>query len=298
MKRKWVKNRLTARQNLYAYAFLLPWIIGVIAFFLLPMGNTVRYVFNKVAIGPDGLEYTFTGWETFRTIFVSSPDAIKLIAGSIGSMFLRVVMVLFFSLFMAIVLNQSFKGRAFSRMVLALPIIVSSGVLLAVFKEDLFAQSAIEQADFNIFQGEVLRQTMLGLGLTEEAVTTVTGYISTIIDMIWFSGVQLLLFLAALQSIPRQLYEVCAVEGSTPWQTFWLVTFPLISPFLLLNTFYTVIDYFTDYSNPVMARVTTYFEKLNYSYSATLALVYFLIVGAVVGVIGLIMSRRVFYMEK
>lgn len=298
MKRTWIKNRLSARQNVYAYAFLLPWIIGVIAFFLLPMGNTVRYVFHQVTIGAHGLEYRFTGWENFNTIFVSSPEAIKLITGSLGSMFLRVVMVLFFSLFMAIVLNQKFAGRAFSRMVLALPIIVSSGVLLAVFKEDLFAKSVIDQADFTIFQGEVLRQTMLGIGLSAEAVTTITGYISTIIDMIWYSGVQLLLFLAALQSIPRQLYEVCAVEGSTPWQTFWLVTFPLISPFLLLNTFYTVIDYFTDYSNPVMSRVTDYFEKLNYSYSATLALVYFLIVGAVVGLIGLLMSRRVFYIEK
>ena len=291
-------GRLSRRQNAYAYAFLAPWIIGLIAFFIIPMVDTVRYVFHHVVIGVDGLEYTYVGWENFNTIFVSSPEAIKLITGSLGNMFLRVVMVLFFSLFMAIVLNQQFRGRAFSRMVLALPIIISSGVLLSVFKEDLFAQSVIDQADFTIFQGEVLKQTMLSVGLSVEAVSKITGYISQIIDMIWYSGVQLLLFLAALQSIPKQLYEVCDVEGSTPWQTFWLVTFPLITPFLLLNTFYTIIDYFTDYNNPVMIRVTQYFDKMNYSYSATLAMVYFLVVGVVIGAIGLLMSRRIFYIEK
>lgn len=298
MKHKKASLGLSTRQNLYAYLFLLPWIIGVLVFFLLPMGNTIRYVFYKVTIGVEGLEYEYTGWTNFNTIFVDSPEAIRLIAGSLGNMFLRVIMVLFFSLLMAIILNQKFIGRSFSRMVLALPIIISSGVLLAVFKEDLFAQSAIQQADFTIFQGEVLRQSMLSLGLSEETITKITGYISQIIDMIWYSGVQLLLFLAALQSIPKQLYEVCAVEGAAPWQTFWLVTLPLLSPFVLLNTFYTVIDYFTDYSNPVMTRVTEYFEKLNYSYSTTLALVYFLIVGIVVALIGLILSRHIFYMEK
>lgn len=291
-------GRLSRRQNIYAYAFLAPWIIGVIAFFVIPMIDTVRYMFNHVTIGTDGLEYKYVGGEIFNTIFVSSPEAIKLITGSLGNMFLRVVMVLFFSLFMAIVLNQQFRGRAFARMVLALPIIISSGVLLSVFKEDLFAQSVIDQADFTIFQGEVLKQTLQGVGLSVEAVSKITGYISQIIDMIWYSGVQMLLFLAALQSIPKQLYEVCAVEGSTAWQSFWLVTFPLITPFLLLNTFYTIIDYFTDYSNPVMIRVTQYFEKMNYSYSATLAMVYFLIVGVVIAVIGLLMSRRIFYIEK
>ncbi len=298
MKRLNRTGRLSRRQNMYAYAFLAPWIIGLIAFFILPMVDTVRYVFHHVVIGENGLEYSYVGWENFNTIFVSSPEAIKLIAESLGNMFLRVIMVLFFSLFMAIILNQKFVGRAFSRMVLALPIIISSGVLLAVFKEDLFAQSVIDQADFTIFQGEVLKQTMLSIGLSAEAVGKITGYISQIIDMIWYSGVQLLLFLAALQSIPKQLYEVCAVEGSTPWQSFWLVTFPLITPFLLLNTFYTIIDYFTDYNNPVMIRVSQYFEKMNYSYSATLAIVYFLIVGVVIGAIGLLMSRRIFYIEK
>lgn len=292
------RSRLTVQQNIYAYVFLLPWIIGVLAFFLIPLFNTVRYVFNKVTIGENGLEYLYTGLENFNAIFVASPEAIKLIAESVGNMFMRVIMVMFFSLFMAIVLNQKFVGRAFSRMVLALPIIISSGVLLSVFKEDLFAQSVIDQADFTIFQGEVLRQTMLSVGLTEEIVTKITSYISQIIDMIWYSGVQLLLFLAALQSIPKQLYEVCDVEGSSPWQTFWLVTFPLITPFLMLNALYTVIDYFTDYSNPVMTQVSRYFENLNYSYSATLALIYFLIVGIIIGVIGLLMSKRVFYIER
>lgn len=292
------KHRLSSRQNRYAYAFLLPWIIGVTAFFLLPMVETVRYVFNQVTMSAEGLEYKFIGLETFNTLFVNSPQAIKLITESVSDMFIRVIMVLFFSLFMAIVLNQKFVGRAFSRMVLALPIIVSSGVLLSVFKQDLFVQSAIDQADYTIFQGEILNQTLLSMGFTHELVTQITGYISQIMDMIWFSGVQLLLFLAALQSIPKQLYEVCEVEGSTPWQTFWLVTFPLITPFLLLNTIYTVIDYFTDYSNPVMMQVSTYFENLNYSYSATLALAYFVVVGVIIGLIGLLMSKRVFYIEK
>lgn len=144
----------------------------------------------------------------------------------------------------------------------------------------------------------MLEDSLAKLGLGDEFIGVLTGLVSSILDLIWQSGIQILLFVGGMQSISSSLLEVCEVEGASPWQTFWKVTFPLVTPFILLNAVYSIIDSFTYYSNPVMQRIEEYFNKMYNSSGTTLAVAYCLMVLAVTGLVAWFISRRVFYIEK
>ena len=166
---------------------------------------------------------------------------------------------------------------------------------MQVFKEDLF-RSSIESK--TVFQGIILEASLQKMGLSDELIETLTKMVSSVLDLIWLSGIQILIFVGGMQSIPRSLMEVCEVEGATPWQAFWRVTFPLISPFLLLNIVYAIIDSFTTPTNKVIIKINEYFNNTLYSSATTMSMVYFILVLFIVGIASAIISRRVFYIDK
>jgi len=142
-------------------------------------------------------------------------------------------------------------------------------------------------------------ETLLAqVGLSQTIITMFSTVVSGIFNLSWKSGIQILLFLAGLQSVPNHLYEAAEVEGASKWETFWRVTFPMLTPILLLNIIYTVIDGFTDYSNTIIKLIVAQTQKLNLSYSAALGTSYFITVFLIVGIIYVIINRRTFYMEK
>lgn len=288
---------LAFRQGLTGVLFISPWLIGVTVFFLLPFINTVTYMFGKVTMGAGGVQYTFTGLENIKEVFFRNPDNGRMILENLGSSVGTVLLVLVFSLFAALLLNQKFHGRAVVRALFALPIIVSSGILLMVFKEDLFAQSIVSEPG-TVFQSAALEQVLTDLGLGNQIVTFITNFVNNIMDVIWKSGVQILLFLAGLQSVPTSLYEVSSVEGATPWQTFWKVTFPLLFPYIILNTVYSIIDSFTFYDNPVMKEVTELFRDTSYGQASALSIAYFLLIFVLTGIVLFLTSRKSYYLEK
>ena len=288
---------LSFRQGLTGVLFISPWLIGVTVFFLLPFFNTVTYMFGKVTVSSQGVDFAFTGLENIREVFFRDPDNGRMIFENLGSSIGSVLLVLVFSLFAGILLNQKFHGRAVVRALIALPIIVSSGILLMVFKEDLFAQSMMSEPG-TIFQSSALEQMLTDMGLGNQLVTMVTGFVDNIMDIIWKAGVQILLFLAGLQAVPRSLYEVSAVEGATPWQTFWKITFPLLTPYIVLNTVYSIIDSFTFYDNPVMQKVNELFNAMSYGTASALSMAYFLLIFLLTAAVLFFTSRRAFYQEK
>ena len=297
MKKPRRRMALATRQGLSGVFFISPWLIGVTLFFIVPFISTITYMFGKVQFTSGGVQYEFIGWENIREVFFRDPDNFRMILENLGSSIGSVLLVLVFSLFAALLLNQKFRGRAVVRALFALPIIVSSGVLLMVFKEDLFAQSMMSEPG-TIFQSSALEENLLNLGLGHEFVTFVTDFVDSIMDIIWKSGVQILLFLAGLQSVPRTLYEVSSVEGATAWQTFWKITFPLLAPYIVLNTVYSIIDSFTFYDNPVMEKVNELFGNMSYGHASALSIAYFLMIFLLTAVVLLISSRRAFYQEK
>ena len=288
---------IETRRNLNGYVFILPWIIGALAFFIFPMLKASIYLFHSVKIEAGYVTTKFTGLANLRNVFLEDPDNLRIMLTSLGATMFESVLIVFFSLIMAIILTKKFRTAAFAKAVFVLPIIVSSGILLSVFRSDLFVNSSIQNSDSTIFQGVVLKNSLIKMGMSADMVGQFTSIISQIMDTVWKSGVQILLFIAGINTVSPALYEVCRVEGATGWQIFWEVTFPLMTPFILLNAIYSIVDSFTFVSNPVMQKIQAYFNVMNYEASTTFAFVYGIGILILTGVVGLVLSRRVVYVE-
>lgn len=286
------------RRNSAAYGFLLPWLIGVVVFFIVPFVQALYQMFFSMTIEETGVKYTYVGFKVFKDVLLDNSTHIRMLLGSIGNSLRDAILIVVFSLIVAVLLNKPFPGRGFCRALMALPIIVSSGVLMQVFKGDLLLSSVESGAEATIFQGAVIEETLIKMGMPVKAVDFIGTSVSAILDLIWQSGIQILLFVGGMQSIPSTYYEVCSVEGATPWQSFWRVTFPMLSPFLILNFIYALIDSFTLPTNAVIGEINEYFHNVMYSQATVLSMAYFLLVLVIVGISSLIISKRIFYIEK
>lgn len=288
---------MATRHSLTGWAFISPWVVGVTIFFLSPFFTTVKNMFGKIEFDSSGIVYKYVGLENIREVFFRNPDNGRMIIENLGTSIASTVLVLVLSLFIAILLNQKFRGRGIIRALFTLPIIMSSGVLLMVFKSDQLA-AAVSVESGSLFQSSELETVLLRLGVASDIINAMTSTVNSVMDVIWRSGVQILLFLAGLQSVPHTLYEVCDVEGATKWQQFCKITFPLLSPYLVLNAVYSIIESFTFYDNKVTKEVVDLFQNLYYGQASVFSVAYFLIIFLLIGVILLLSAKRTVYLEK
>ena len=287
-----MKRTSISKKNMrYSFFFLIPWLFGTVMFFLIPLVKAVYYSFCTIRLEVKGMSLDFKGVETYRRILFDDPDNIRLIFGSVRDMFLHVLIVIVFSILLAIILNQKFRGRLLARAVFALPIIISSGVTILILKSDGLNQSMNESAD-SIFQAGRLVTVLVEMGLPAQIVTFFTSVVAGIFDLVWKSGMQIILFLATLSTIPKTSYEAVQIEGATAWETFWFITFPMISPMLLVNVIYTVIDTFTDAADPVMSKVFAYLSDAQYETGLSLGMIYFSVVFVITVIVYAVLSKR------
>jgi len=297
------KKRITsinARRDARAgFLFVLPWIIGTIFFFVKPLTQVFYYSFHEVTF-PDGLmEYGPFGLGTYVKVFTEDTTFVRSFFESIAGIFTQAIYVIFFSLFVALILKSKFHGRAFVRAVFFLPVIVATGPVLAIINGESLAQNMMSgDRTAALFATGSIGDVLLQMGLSAEIISTFNSIINGIFDLSWQSGIQILLFLAALQSVPGHLYEAAQVEGASGWESFWRITFPMITPVLLLNVVYTVIDGFTSFSNTIIKLIVSQTQKLSLSYAAALGVSYFLVVFVIILIVYAIMSRFTFYQEK
>lgn len=291
-------SALSNKRERMGFVFILPWFIGALVFFVYPFLQSIWFAFCNLTFSESGLKSKFVGLSNFNTVFLESPDVFQKFVSSIGEMLVELLMIITLSFFLAIILNQNFVGKTFARAVFSIPLIVSTGVLLSIFKGNLFSQSQNALQESTIFNAEGMQRLLESSGVGSGIIETVVSQVNNIVDMLWKSGVQIIVFLSGIQSIPLSFYEVCDIEGATAWQKFWRVTFPLMMPFCFLNIIYTIIDSFTYYSNPVMMQIMTYFNNLQYSLSDALALAYFIVIALIAGIIAKLLSKRIVYIEK
>lgn len=287
------------RNSLIGFSFTIPWVIGFIFLFLIPLIKTVLYSFSSISIGKSGFELSFVGVRNYRATFSEDPNNLRMVLTSIGNVVVTVIVVVVFSLFLAILLNQDFRGRSLARVIFALPIIIASGVVIVLLKENVLQQNmGSSDTAATLFQGNGLLDFLKLMGLPDNIVGTFENILNNIFDMVWRSGMQIILFLSALQSIPSSSYEAAKIEGATVWESFWFVTFPMISPFLLVNIVYTIIDTFTDSTNTVMSKIFSLVSGVEYEKAAAFSIVYFILVLLVVGLVYIIMNKRISYSER
>ena len=286
------------KKRLAGVLFILPWAIGFLTLFLRPIVSSMVYSVTDVTIA-QGMKWDFIGISNYVKAFVSDAKFVQYLAEELGNFCYNVPVILCFSLFLAVLLNQKFRGRTVMRAIFFIPVVCGSGVILQIMSGDAMSQSVISGARSSmLYQSSALEQILLEMGLGDELVTTLTGIVTNIFNLTWKSGLQILLFISGLNAIPGHLYEAAHVEGATAWEAFWKITLPMVSPIIIVNLIYTVIDSFTDYSNTVMTYILDFGKRLEFSYSAALSWIYFAIVALIVGVVYLIINRRVAYVEE
>ena len=292
------KSLLSKRRESGGYIFILPWFIGTLIFFIYPFIQSIYFAFCDLTFSEKGLIKEFTGLENFRVVFFENPEVFQKLVNSVTQMLTELVLIITLSFILSIILNQNFHGKTFARAVFALPLIVSSGVLLSIFKTSVFSQSQEAIAETTVFQASGVQAMLESAGVGQGLVNTIVGWVNSLVDMLWKSGVQIIVFLSGIQSIPPSYYEVCDIEGATAWQRFWRVTFPIMMPFCFLNIIYTIIDSFTYQSNPVMLQIMQYFGNLQYAFSNALALAYFVVIIIIIGIIAKLISGHIVYIDK
>lgn len=281
--------------------FVLPFTIGFFVLFLYPLLQSFIYSFSNVSFDGGVFSVKWQGWDHYVFAFTKDANFPIMLAETFRNMALQVPVILLFSLFMATLLNQDFRGRALVRAVFFLPVIVTSGVIISILNQDIFNQTiqAGNQQSASIFRATGLQEMMLSLKLPESVISTMTEMVSTIFDMLWHSGVQILLFLAAMQGVPRQLYEAARIEGATAWESYWKITFPIISPLLFTCLVYTIIDTFTDYTNELMVAIQNMaFSQLRFDYACAMAWIFFVLVALVLVIVHWAVGRFIVYSNE
>ena len=292
-----IKKRMTLEKQLAwsGRLFVLPFVIGFLLFFLKPLLQSLYFVFQKVSLEIGGFRTEFVGVKNIKYIFLEDPDYVRKLVESLVGMIYQVPLIIIFSLFMAVVINQKFRGRLIVRSIFFLPVIISSGVIIQILKDDVFASNLTKGETAYMFQSFGLRDILIRAGMVSGLIDLFTNVSNSIFELMWKSGIQILLFLAALQTIPPPLYEASSIEGATAWENFWKITIPMISPIILVNIVYSIIDSFTDYGNKVMLMISDASIGMQFENAAAMSWVYFLGVFIIIGIAVFVMSKWVFY---
>lgn len=294
------RHRSYERQKaLWGFVYVLPWLIGFISFFVIPLFNSLRYSLSKVEVKEGGLHITFVGLNNYIEAFTVHTSFNRTLVESITNMIVNVPLIVVFSLFIAVILNQKFRGRTFARAVFFLPVILASGIIANLESSSLIAAVQAERAGsryLNILTSFELEWMMLEMGVDDTIISYLTGAVNRIYEIISQSGVQILIFLAGIQSIPSSMYEVAIIEGSTGYEAFWKITFPLVSPLILVNVIYTIIDQFSSNDMTDLIRETA-LNNFNFGLSSAMAWVYFAAISIILILCSYIISKRVFYQE-
>lgn len=279
---------LTAKKAWYGRLFILPFYLGFLFFFLKPLIQSLQFAFNDVTMGPQGYTLLFTGAENVNYVLKTDRDFTTNLVSSMAQMLWQVPVIIIVSLFFAILLNQKFRGRVLVRAIFFLPVIIASGIVISIIQSDVVASSALSGsmvAGGDISQTSALSDVLIQLGLGENAVKFITNIADNLFSIIWQTGIQMIIFLAGLQSIPAALYEASAMEGATRWEDFWKITLPMIKPIALVNTVYTIVDYFTSTDNKVMEQVLSNIRELRLGWASAMAWIYFAVIGLILAVV-------------
>ena len=303
---------LDKRKARVGWVFVLPFIVGFVLVYLPMLLDSLKLAFSDMTtLTGGGVEFEFTGFENFQYALFTDAGFVQTLISGLGQLVFEVPAILLFSLFMAILLNQKMAGRAAFRAIFFLPVVLATGVMESIEAGNILGSymgetSGIDDGSGSSAASEIVsamdfEMLFQNMKIGTELVDYVVQIINDIYAIVNRSGVQMLIFLAGLQSISPAIYEACKIDGATGWETFWKVTFPMISPMILVNAVYTIIDSFTTQSNVVMSYIQNAPASIpqNGTEIATaMSWMYFIIVVLILAAVAGIMSMFVFYQRK
>ncbi len=291
--KKLKKNRgITELKSRYGYMFTTHWIIGIVIFFALPLIQSVIFSFSEIEIIGGGIDINFKGFDNYNQILFKDANYEKWLTSSVTSYLYSLPIIILLSMSLALILNQKFKGRLFFRALYFLPVIISTGAVINL----IFKTTGSDMSDVGV--SDALSANMISvddivklLDINGEIAKYITVTISKIFDLVWSCGIQIVLFLAGLQSVPSSFYEASRVEGATKWEEFWFITFPMLSRVTLLVTVFTMVELITSERTVLIKNVYSMMRTGNYDETSAMMWFYFLICGAIMGLIVFLYTR-------
>lgn len=290
---------LQKQQSRLGVLFTLPFTLGFLLFFLYPFFQSIMFSVSELRITPGGFDLTFVGIKNYLHALTVHPTFVRVFVETMLRMLTDVPLILVFSFFAALLLNQEFKGRTVARVIFFLPVIMGAGIILTMEQTDymMVLQSA-PAADATAFSGDILRTYLFELRLPEAFLNFIVEAVDRVPQIIRASGIQILIFLAGLQSVSPALYEAADVEGATKWESFWMITLPMMGPLILTNVVYSIIDSFTAAHNELVVLIrTTAFGGAGYGVSLAMSWLYFMAILLILGIAIRIISKNIFYHE-
>lgn len=287
LKRKKRIKGIESRKSRYGWMFISPWVLGFILFFLVPIVQSVIFAFSYVELDIGGFITEFVGLEHFKYLWNEDTEFVTNLSSALGNLLYSLPLTVALSLTFAVILNQRFRGRLLARAVFFLPVIIASGVIMEILTNATSGGMSAVGGSNEYSQGMIDFDTILGtLNLPTSVTQTLSGYLSNIFNLVWDCGVQTVLFISGLQSVPAALYEVSKVEGTTKWEDFWYITFPMLGNTTLLVIIYTIIELVVKATNPVIKQAyNLMLTNQIYDESSAILWFYFAIVGVISGIV-------------
>ena len=295
------KVTLARRRAITGLLFISPWVVGFFTYYVRSLYQTVYMAFSDVTQAETGgFISTLRGIENFQYAFLVDADFNQILVTPVKDILIDVPLILFFSLFLAIILNGKFKGRTLFRALLFLPVIMGSGIIvnaLDAAQQSMSGGLTAVAGDMAVVKDGAMMQILsafVEFGIPMKLVTYLSQAVERIFTVVRASGVQTIIFIAALQSISGSLYEVAKIEGATTYETFWKVTFPMVSPMILTNVVYTIVASFTN-SEIIKKAEEMAFVNFEYGISSAMSLISTIVVCTILLLLGLFISKKVFY---
>ncbi len=261
--------RYRTRRALQGLAFVTPWIVGFVLLTMIPLFQTFFYSLNQVIVSATGIEQTFIRWQNYTRALFTDPTFVELLVEYVVETTVSVPIVMIFSIIIALFLNLKIRLRGIFRTVFFLPVVITSGPVI----RELVSQGAATVP--MVAQSPLILNLLAGLPPILR--TPVNYLLTSFILILWFSGVQILIYLASLQKIDRSIYEAAAIDGASAWESFWRITLPSLSTTNVVVAIYTVIT-LSHFSESKIVRYIysqTYDIKGGIGYAGAMSFLYF-----------------------
>ncbi len=281
-------GKLEKREARFGYVFVAPWIIGVLLFLLFPLGQSFYYMWYNIRITPLGTNFTFVGTGNFTQIWLENPEFPQQLVTYIWQTIVEVPVITVFALIIAMMLNSKIHLKGFFRLIFFLPVIIVSGPVMNM----LVSEGASSIPAMNTQSVVAALDTFL----PSSVATSIGELFSNMIMILWYSGVQILIFLSALQKVDPSMYEAAKIDGGSGWECFWKITLPTIKPMILLNAIYTVIFLSGNEQNELINMIKSAMfsgtKEKGYGYASAMAWMYSVVITLIVLLFFLLLGSK------
>ena len=294
VKKKRSKYTLEQKHNMQGYLFVLPFVLGFFVLFLFPLVQSFLYSFGELDPSND-FKLALSGVGNYIYAVREDTSYYRYVISSLTDMLYQLPVILIFSFIIANLLKSEFPGRSVIRLILFLPVVLSSGLVMSLDNNDIMQSAmsgAISDEASSMISIESLQQFLMNINISAKLASYLISMVTNILSVINHSGIQILIFLTALQSLPVSRYEASSIAGASSWENFWKITFPMTIPQMIVCLVYTIIDLFVSTNSKVISYVyQVAFSKMQFGLSSAMSWIYTLLVAAVLGLFVFVFSR-------